>query len=194
WVAALIYPDFNSFDDIGTAFYETAEIAGGPWLGVLTAIATALAWGIADALVAQVAISRVLFSMGRDRKLPKFLAKVHPKYKTPYASIIVVAIISLLVGLFFMGDIGILSSFINFGALTAFLFLHVSVFTHYVINNKSKNYWSHLILPLIGFIIIAYVWLNLATEAKTLGLSWLAIGIILAIYFAVKKKDASIDV
>lgn len=193
WVAALIYPDFNSFKDIGTAFYETATIAGGEWLGVLTAIATALAWGIADALVAQVAISRVLFSMGRDRKLPKFLAKVHPKYKTPYASILVVAVISLIVGLIFMGDIGILSSFINFGALTAFLFLHVSVFVYYIYKSKSKNYWSHLVLPLIGFAIIAYVWINLATQAKLLGLSWLAIGVIVAIYFAVKKKDASIS-
>ena len=193
WVAALIYPDFNSFEDIGTAFYETAEIAGGPWLGVLTAIATALAWGIADALVAQVAISRVLFSMGRDRKLPKFLSKVHPKYKTPYTSIIVVAFVSLAVGLFFMGNIGVLTSFINFGALTAFLFLHVSVFSHYIVKNKNKNYWSYLILPLIGFIIIAYVWINLATSAKILGLTWIAIGIIVAIYFAVTKKDASID-
>src|SRR5699024_486381 len=101
WVAALIFPNFNEFKDIGTAFYETAAIAGGEWLGVLTAIATALAWGIADALVAQVAISRVLFSMGRDRKLPRFLAKVHPKYKTPYASILVIAVISLFVGLLF---------------------------------------------------------------------------------------------
>jgi amino acid transporter len=192
WVAALIFPDFNSFEDIGTAFYETATMAGGEWLGALTAIATALAWGIADALVAQVAISRVLFSMGRDRKLPKFLANVHPKYKTPYTSILVVAVISLIIGLIFMGDIGILTSFINFGALTAFLFLHVSVFVHYVVKNKSKNYFAHIILPLIGFVIIAYVWLNLASQAKTLGLTWLAIGIIVAIYFAITKKDASI--
>lgn len=193
WVAALIFPNFNEFKDIGTAFYETAAIAGGEWLGVLTAIATALAWGIADALVAQVAISRVLFSMGRDRKLPRFLAKVHPKYKTPYASILVIAVISLFVGLLFMGDIGILTSFINFGALTAFLFLHVSVFYHYIIRNKSRNFWSHFVLPLIGFIIIAYVWISLAPQAKTLGITWIAIGIIVAIFFAIKKKDVTID-
>lgn len=193
WVAALIFPNYSEFKDIGTAFYEVAEIAGGEWLGVLTAIATAIAWGIADALVAQVAISRVLFSMGRDRKLPSFLAKVHPKYKTPYASILVVAVISLIVGLFFMGNIGILSSFVNFGALTAFLFLHVSVFVHYIVKNKSRNYWSHFFLPLTGFIIIAYVWINLAPQAKTLGLSWIAVGIVVAIYFAITKKDAKID-
>lgn len=193
WVAALIFPNFNDFEDIGTAFYEVAAIAGGEWLGVLTAIATAIAWGIADALVAQVAISRVLFSMGRDRKLPKFLAKVHPKYKTPYASILVVAVISLIVGLIFMGNIGILSQFVNFGALTAFLFLHVSVVVHYIGKSKSRNFWSHLILPAIGFIVIAYVWINLASQAKTLGLSWIAVGVVVAIYFAFTKKDAKID-
>ena len=31
---------------------------------------------------------RVIFASARDGNLPKFLAKVHPKYKTPYASII----------------------------------------------------------------------------------------------------------
>ncbi|MGY0692407.1 APC family permease [Virgibacillus sp. FSP13] len=193
WVAALINPDFKSFNDIGTAFYDTATIAGGEWLGILTAIATALAWGIADALVAQVAISRVLFSMGRDRKLPRFLAKIHPKHKTPYVSILFIAVISVIVGLIFMGDIGVLTSFVNFGALTAFLFLHVSVFVHYFIRKKSGNYWSHLILPLIGFAIIGYVWISLATQAKILGLSWIALGIIVAIYFAVTKKGTTID-
>ncbi|MEI3612223.1 APC family permease [Pseudogracilibacillus sp. SO30301A] len=192
WVAALIFPDYHAFKDVGTAFYETATIAGGEWLGILTAVATALAWGIADALVAQVAISRVLFSMGRDRKLPHFLAKVHPKYKTPYASILVIAVISFIVGLIFMGSIGILTSFINFGALTAFLFLHVSVFVHYFLRKKSGNVWSHIILPAIGFIIIAYVWINLATQAKVLGISWMLVGIAVAIYFAMKKKDVSI--
>ncbi|MFD2761705.1 hypothetical protein [Lentibacillus juripiscarius] len=68
-----------------------------------------------------------------------------------------------------------------------------SVFTHYIVRNKSQNYWRYLILPLIGFTIIAYVWINLAPQAKTLGLTWLAAGIIIAIYFAVTKKDASID-
>jgi amino acid transporter len=193
WIAALIFPDFHSFKDIGNAFYEVAAIAGGGWLGNLTAIATAIAWGIADALVAQAAISRVLYSMARDRKLPQFLAKVHPKYQTPYVSTIFVAILSLIVGIFFVSQIGVLSSFVNFGALTAFLFLHVSVTYHYVIKNKSKDYWNHLVLPLIGFIIIGYVWINLATQAKILGISWLIVGIIIAIVLAVQKKDTSIS-
>lgn len=193
WIAALIFPNFTNFKDVGNAFYQVASIAGGGWLGSLTAIATAISWGIANALVAQAAISRILYSMARDRKLPRVFAKVHPKYQTPYVSTLFVAAISIVVGIAFVSQIGILSSFVNFGALTAFLFLHVSVYIHYVVKNKSTDYWNHLILPLIGFLIVGYVWISLAPQAKVLGLSWLAVGVIIAIVFALQKKDTSIN-
>lgn len=194
WVAALIFPDFNSFADIDTAFYETAEIAGGKWLGILTAIATALAWGIADALVAQAAISRVLYSMARDRKLPHFLSKVHPKYKTPYASTLLVAGISVVLGFVFLGGIDTLASLVNFGALSAFLLLNISVFYHFIIRKSSRDYFRYLVLPLIGFIIIGFVWLNFDTGTQILGFSWLAVGIIVTIVFVLRGKDTHLDV
>src|SRR5699024_3041255 len=95
WVAALLVPDFESFADIDTAFYDTAELAGGKWLGVPTAIVTALGWRIADVLVAQAVISRLLYSMARDKNLPEFFAKVQPKYQTPYTSTLLVGGISI---------------------------------------------------------------------------------------------------
>src|SRR5699024_3008072 len=160
------FPDYEAFSDIDTAFYETAEIAGGKWLGVLTAVATALAWGIADALVAQAAISRVLYSMARDNKLPKFLAKVHPKYRTPHMSTLLVAAISIVLGFVFIGGIDTLATLVNFGALSAFLLLNVSVFYHFIIKKKRGDYWNYLILPFIGFIIIGFVWINFASLTK----------------------------
>nr|WP_316046711.1 APC family permease [Planococcus glaciei] len=137
WVAALIWPDYTTFENADVAFYQIAEVAGGAWLKWLTIIATAVAWGIADALVAQAAISRVLYSMARDRKLPKLLAKVHPKFQTPYISTIIVAIISLIVTSFFANRIGELASVINFGALTAFSF-SPRVSHHLLYRQKEK--------------------------------------------------------
>ena len=193
WVAALIFPDFESFADIDTAFYETAEIAGGKWLGVLTAIATALAWGIADALVAQAAISRALYSMARDKKLPKFLAKVHPKYKTPYTSTLLVGGISIVLGYVFLGGIDTLASLVNFGALSAFLLLNVAVFYHFIIKKGSNDYWNFFTLPLIGFIIIGFVWVNFSPHTQLMGLIWLTIGIIVTLIFIAKGKSVKID-
>ena len=59
---------------------------GGRWLYIVCAVATALAWGIFTALAAQTAVSRILFAMGRAGGLPKPLAKIHPKYHTPYVA------------------------------------------------------------------------------------------------------------
>jgi len=193
WVAALIWPDFTTFENVDTAFYQIAEIAGGAWLKWTTIIATVIAWGIADALVAQAAISRILFSMARDRKLPHVLSKVHPKFKTPYIATFVVAVISFIVTIFFSAQIGQLVSVVNFGALSAFLILHVSVINFYIRKKKSTNYFSHLVLPAIGFLIIGYVWLNLDILAKKLGFIWLGIGILYFIYLKVTKKDTKLD-
>lgn len=193
WVAALIWPDYTTIDNADTAFYQIAEIAGGPWLKWTTIIATAVAWGIADALVAQAAISRILYSMARDRKLPKILAKVHKKYKTPYISTIVVAVISLIVTTIFASQIGKLASIVNFGALSAFLFLHVSVVNYFIRKKKSKEYVKHLLFPILGFIVIGYVWLNLDILAKQLGFIWLGLGFLYLIYLKVFKKDTSLS-
>ncbi|WP_436326192.1 APC family permease [Brevibacterium sp. FAM 27836] len=188
WVAALIVPDYEGFSDLDGAFYATAEVAGGPWLGILTAVATVLAWGIADALVAQAAISRLLYSMGRDRVLPHIFARVHPKYRTPYASTFFVAGISIVLGFIFIGEIGPLSSLVNFGALTAFLLLHISVINHFVVRSRSRDLWNFLVLPAIGFIILLFVWVNFDGTTMIMGFSWLAVGVVIAIVNAKRGK------
>lgn len=194
WVAALIWPDYTSFENADIAFYQIAEIAGGAWLKWTTILATALAWGIADALVAQAAISRILYSMARDKKLPKILSKVHAKFQTPYVSTLLVAVISLVVTVGFASQIDSLASLVNFGALTAFLFLHLSVINYFMRKQKSKDYLNHLVLPLIGFVIIGYVWFNLDPTSKKLGFVWMAIGIVYMIYLKLTKKDSTLNV
>ncbi len=195
YVAALVWPDYTSFKDLDTAFYEVAEVAGGAKLMWLCSIATGFAWGIANSLAAQAAISRIIFSMSRDRMMPKVLNKVHPKFQTPYVATIFVAIISLIITLAFAKSIDYLSSLVNFGALTGFLVLHVTVIYHFIFKKKSTQYGKHLVLPLVGIAIIGYVWLNLDPAAKTLGTIWVALGIIyyLVLKF-VLKRGVELDV
>ncbi|MFT8312491.1 MAG: APC family permease [Sporolactobacillus sp.] len=192
WVAALIFPDYHAFKNVDTAFYQVAGIAGGDWLRIVTIVATAVSWGIADALVAQTAISRILYSMARDRKLPHVLAKIHPKYKTPYISTILVAVISLIVTTIFASQIGKLASVVNFGALSSFLILHIAVINFYLRKKQSKQYFKYLVMPLIGFCIIGFVWWNLDSLAKTLGFTWLAIGIVYLIFLKIFGKNVEI--
>ncbi len=98
YLAGLIWPDHTTFENPDTAFYAVAQLAGGAWLRILVALGTAVAWGIGDGLVAQAAISRLLYSMSRDKMMPAFLGKIHPKYQTPYMSTLFVAAIAITIG------------------------------------------------------------------------------------------------
>lgn len=58
--------------------------------------------------------------------------------------------------------------------------LHITVVNHYIIVEKRrsiKDILTYVVLPMIGLLIIGFVWIGLAPEAKTLGFIWLAIGV-----------------
>lgn len=197
YLAACVIPweGASTFANIDSAFYEVAEVAGGAKLMWICAIATGLAWGIADCLVAQAAISRILFSMARDGFLPKPLAKVHPRFKTPHVATLLIAVISLVITLGFTQGIQDLAELINFGALSAFVILNFTVIYYFIYKKKSTQYFKHLVLPLIGFIVIGIVWFSLSSKAMTLGLVWVVIGIILYNFITrIKKKDIHLEV
>lgn len=182
YIAALLVPDQTTFaGDTATndAFYTVSAIVGGSSLKVVVAMSAALSAAIANALVAQAATARVLFAMARDGQLPRFLAHVHPKRRVPERAVLFVAAVSLVLGLFFVGQVGLLSSLVNFGALFSFLMLHVSVVVYFLIKRRGRSFGTHLVSPVIGFVIIAFVLLNADVRAKVGGLAWLAIGAII---------------
>lgn len=193
WIAADLARGMH-FSSPETAFYEIAERAGGVGLRTIALGVNVLASGIANAMVAQAAVSRILFAMGRDGKLPAVLARVHPRYGTPYVSTLVVAGISLAVGLLFANRLDELSRIVNFGALTGFLLLHMAVIRHYVIQGGSRAWLRHLVMPLAGFVVIGYVLYEMDGAAKIMGAAWIGVGIV---YFAalslLTRKPPALD-
>jgi amino acid transporter len=195
-VAALLVPNPDVLiaegDLEGTAFYDSAEVAGGAWLSTLTAIATAIAWGFANSLVAQAATSRLIFAMARDRQLPALFAKVHPRFRVPTNATFLVALISLGLGLYMASrddGITLMVSLVDFGAMTAFLVLHVSVVWHYVVRRGSRNWLLHVVVPVVGFAILALVIWNANVAAQQLGFIWLGLGVlVLVILYAIGRR------
>ncbi|SFW25659.1 APC family permease [Pseudomonas sp. NFACC04-2] len=177
WIATDLAAGMG-FKSADTAFYEIAELAAGSWLATLTAVATALAWGVAVAITSQAAVSRLLFGMARDGQLPKVLAKVHPKHNTPYMSIYLVAVLSLLICYLFINAVDTLTSLVNFGALSGFMLLHITVINHYWRRQRSGQLIRHLICPLVGFVIVAAIMYNMGVAAQKLGLIWIAAGVV----------------
>jgi amino acid transporter len=188
WVGSMLVDDPSSLitdgDPNGTAFYNAAQNAGGTFLFILTAAATAVAWGFANALVAQAATSRLLFAMARDRQLPAFLSRVHPKRGVPVNATFVVAAISLVLGLYLVAQpngLTEISVLVNFGALTAFSLLNVAVVWWFIVRQKSRRWLVHLALPLIGLAILVAVIINANISAQILGVLWLVIGVVVAV-------------
>jgi amino acid transporter len=181
WIASDLAQGM-SVTSLDKAFYDVAQRAGGTSLRIIAVIAVVISMGIANAMVAQAAVSRILFAMARDGKLPGSLAKIHPRYKTPYVSTLLVAAISLLVGCLFAAHLDELSRIVNFGALTGFCLLHVSVINQYLVRQHSKNWLQFLLFPLLGFGVVAYLLYEMDSMAKILGTCWLVLG---AAYYGV---------
>jgi len=191
WIAADLARGMR-FASPDTAFYEVAERAGGAWLRLAAILATVIASAIANAVAAQAAVSRILFAMARDGKLPAFLAKVHPRYKTPYMSTLAVAVVSLLVGLLFADRLDDLSRVVNFGALTGFVLLHLSVINHYFYRRRSGDWLRHVVFPLTGLAIIVYVLFEMDRAAKILGVCWISIGALYYLALAFRSKKPAV--
>ena len=177
WITGDLMSRF-AITDPAAAVYELAAWAIGPWASLLTAWAMASVVGLTNALPMQVGVARVLYAMGRDRQLPAVLAKVHPTHGTPYVGMLVTTAISVTVALLMRFKMDELVSIVNFGALTGFLLLHVSVIVKFWITERSGRWIAHLLVPVAGSIVVLAVLSGMSSLAMTLGLVWLAVGLV----------------
>jgi amino acid transporter len=182
YVAALAHPDYHSLD-AKLGFFEIAREVGGAWLYLLLLIVNVISTGIANALSAQLAIARILYSMGRDRALPgsEFLSRVHPRLKTPVNATLLVAVLSI--GLALLIPEEVILKLVNFGALTAFMLLNVTVFVFFYLKQKRyRQVFSCLLFPALGLIIVAFVWSGFDRTTFLFGGAWLLVGSALGAY------------
>jgi amino acid transporter len=164
--------------DPAAAIYEVTTWAVGPWLSLVIAWSMATYVGLASALPIQAGVARIMYAMGRDRQLPAILAKVHPRHGTPYIGMVVSSGISLAVALSLRNHLDELISVINFGALSGFLLLHVSVIILFWFKGRSGRWMVHLAMPAAGAAVVLTVLSGMSSLAMTLGLSWLAVGLV----------------
>jgi len=193
WLASLFVLDRASFhkgDEAATAFLAIAKTVGGEPLRFSVSILAVLFSGLAAALTAQAATARLLYSMARDRMLPRFLAHVGERGQVPDRATILVAAITLVLGMLLVNELELLTSMVNFGALTGFLALHASVVVHFWVRKKSGRWFVHLLVPAVGFAIVAYVLVNAQANAKLAALVWMSIGACALIWLRLRGRGA----
>jgi amino acid transporter len=188
WVLGNLLPGVV-IKDKAAAVYELAAWATGPWTAVVLAWAYAGIVGLSNALPMQVGVARVVFAMGRDRQLPGVLARVHPRYHTPYMGMLVTAALSLAVALYMKNRLDDLASIVNFGALSGFLFLHVSVLSYFGVKRRSASLLRHWVVPICGIIVVLAVFSGMSALAVKVGTAWLAIGLVYGLVLKAKHRE-----
>ena len=183
YLTQVAYPDFT-FTNPDNAAYSLVQLIGGNLLSSLFIMVLMIAT-FTQGVSSVTSVSRFMYALGRESILPKkFFGSLHPRYKTPVANILFVAVISLS-AVFINLDTAVM--FVSFGALTAFTFVNVSVIAHYYIKLKKrspKETCLYLVFPLIGAGFIGWLLTLLDKHTLTYGVIWVVIGFI---YLSVRK-------
>ncbi len=187
WVGALVYPDWHGFGNVDSAGVDLMAKVGGTLLtSFFVAVYVVGAFG--SGMTTQVSVSRIIYSMGRDRVFPRIFAILHPRFRTPIAAAVAVSIVSLL-ALFISLDIA--ATMISFGALAAFSMVNLSVIRHFLFPKGGRDkprageWVRYGVLPLIGFALTVWLWTSLTATTFIVGLSWVALGVI---YLAISTR------
>ena len=188
WVLGNLMPGIT-IKDPAAAVYELAAWATGAWSAAVLAWTYAVIVGLSNALPMQVGVARVVFAMGRDRQLPSALARIHPRHRTPYVGMLTTAAISLAVSLVMKNRLDDLASIVNFGALSGFLFLHVSVLARFALRARSRNFVAHWIVPVSGIVVVLLVFSGMSALAARAGTVWLAAGIVYGAVLKAKRRE-----
>lgn len=177
YTTQLVHPG-GSFDDPSSAAFDIAIQIGGNLFGAIFLAGLVIAQ-FASGLAAQASASRLLFAMGRDGALPrKLFGAVNVRFRTPVFSLVMIGIVGL-VAIFL--DVATSTSFINFGAFIAFTMVNVAAIV-YFFRQKQEGHRINpvlgLVVPIIGAVVTLYLLTRLDIHAIVLGLSWLAVGVI----------------
>ncbi|WJV46424.1 APC family permease [Streptomyces flavofungini] len=169
--------------DQGSAFYTAVDSGVGDWLHDLVAVSKAIGAAFA-ALAGQAAAGRLLFAMGRDRRLPRLLARTESG--TPRVALLCAAVVTLVAAVWAARrDDGMdhLVSVVDIGALTAFFLLHASVVGWFAVRRRGGevSWWRHVLVPVLGAAIVVAVIVEASGSAQVVGAVWLGVGLVVLV-------------
>lgn len=139
-------------------------------LGAITGLSSVI-------LVMLMGLPRIFFSMARDGLLPPVMAKVHPRFRTPYiGSVIVGVAAAAMAGLF---PVSVLGELVSMGTLLAFATVCLGVLIlRYTRPDLKRSFRVPFVWPIcvIGALACVYLFWQAFEEHWRLMVGWIVIG------------------
>lgn len=185
------YQDFmKAGKEASVAYAISHYMVGYSWLSTLVTIAI-LAGFSSVILVMLLGQSRVFYTMSTDGLLPKIFSDLHPKYRTPYKSNIILFIFVGLFAAFLPASIA--GDLTSIGTLFAFVLVCIGVMLLRRTDPKlARPFKTPLVplVPILGILICAAMIISLPTETQLSALAWMVIGLI--IYFFYSRRNSKL--
>ncbi|MFM7193185.1 MAG: amino acid permease [Bacteroidota bacterium] len=183
------YQDFKvAGKEASVAYAIQHYMPGYEWLAKLITLAI-LAGFSSVILVMLLGQSRVFYSMSHDGLIPPVYSELHPKFRTPWKSNIIL--------LFFVGTFAafvpgsVAGDLTSIGTLFAFVLVCVGIWVLRVKNpTLERPFKTPLVpfVPIMGMIVCSAMIVSLDRLTQISALVWMAVGLV--IYFTYSRKHS----
>ena len=142
-------------------------------------------------LICQLASTRILYAMSRDKFLPRVLRAIHKKHRTPHMLTWAVGLVIIVCSLFM--DLNISAQLCNYGTFTAFIAICVAVIILRKTEPELKRPFKVPFVPLfpilgivscLGLMIFS---LNQLSSSVVMFILWILIGVAIYAIFSYKN-------
>lgn len=177
--------------EASVAYAVNTYMPGYSWLA--TSITIAILAGFSSViLVMLMGQTRVFYSMSKDGLIPKIFSDLHPKFKTPYKSNLMLLIMVGSFAAFVPGSVA--GDLTSFGTLFAFVIVCAGII---VMRRKFPNLHRPFRTPLVPLVpilgILVCLFMIVALDLTTLAVAgiWMVVGVL--IYFTYSKKNSKLN-
>ena len=205
--AGIVFFAFIGFDAVSTAAQEAKNPKRDMPIGILGSLVVctilyilfghvltgAILAGFSSViLVMLMGQSRIFYTMSNDGLIPKAFGDLHPKYKTPYKSNIILFVFVGAFAAFVPGHVA--GDLTSFGTLFAFVLVSIGVWMLRVKAPNLERPFRTPIAPVVsvlGAVICTAMIVGLDEQTLKVAFGWMILG--LFVYFLYSKKNSKLN-
>lgn len=185
------YTDFvKSGKEASVAYAIETYMHGYGWLGKAVTIGI-LAGFSSVILVMLMGQSRVFYTMASDGLLPKVFSDLHPKFRTPYKSNMILFLFVGAFAAFIPGSVA--GDLTSIGTLFAFVLVCVGVWVMRRNDpGRVRPFRTPLVplIPILGIVVCSAMIYSLDNRTLLTAFGWMVLGLL--VYFAYSKRNSKL--